>query len=357
MSRGAHAVAAVLTPLTGPIEVRPAADADAGAWDRFVAGHADAAGYHEWAWRGVLERSFGHTSHYLIARRDGRVAGVLPLVEMRSLLFGHFLCSLPFLNYGGVLADSDDVAAALVETARELARTCGVRHLELRHVGRRLPDAPVKQHKVTMLLPLADGMWDRFDRKVRNQIRKAEKSGLVAEEGDRRLLAEFYAVFARNMRDLGTPVYARRFFEEVLAAFPDRTRIVVVRREGVAVAAGLVFRTGARVEVPWASSLREFNSLCPNHALYWHVMQSALAAGCELLDFGRSTPDEGTFRFKQQWGAEARPLHWEYPWLADGRLPDQGPTNPKFQAAIAIWKRCPLWFTNAMGPRIVRAIP
>ena len=188
------------------IVVEAAAPGDAAAWDDFVASRPDAHGYHEWAWRDVLERSFGHPSTYLMARSGGAVTGVLPLVEMRSLLFGHFLTSLPFVNYGGVLATSPEAGQALAEAARNLGRVRGCRHVELRHVDRRFLDLPVRQHKVTMRLPLAAGMWERFDRKVRNQIRKAEKSGLTAERGGGRLLPEFYAVFAHNMRDLGTPV-------------------------------------------------------------------------------------------------------------------------------------------------------
>ena len=122
-------------------------------------------------------------------------------------------------------------------------------------------------------------------------------------------------------------------------------------------AAGVTFKTRDTLEVPWASSTREHNAMCPNHLLYWTAIQSALDDGCRLLDFGRSTPNEGTFHFKKQWGAEAVPLHWEYPWLDRGAIPDQGPTNPKFRTAIAMWKRCPLWLTKMVGPRIGRAIP
>jgi serine/alanine adding enzyme len=335
-------------------ELAPARRAE---WDAFVLSRPDAYGYHEWAWRDVIERSFGHTATYLVARVEGAIRGVLPLVEMKSTLFGHFLTSLPFVNYGGVLADSTATAQALVAAAGDLGRARGCRHVELRHVARQDADLPVRQHKVTMRLPLALGMWDRFDRKVRNQIRKAEKSGLSAERGDRRLLPEFYEVFSRNMRDLGTPVYGRRLFEEVLAAFGDRARIVVVRREGQAIAAALTYRTRAVTEVPWASSLREFNSLCPNHLMYWRAIEWAIEDGCTTFDFGRSTPHEGTYKFKSQWGADPVPLHWEYPFLAGGAVPDQSPANPKFQMAISAWQRCPLWLANAVGPHIVRQIP
>jgi len=208
-----------------------------------------------------------------------------------------------------------------------------------------------------MVMPLQLSMWDKIDRKVRNQIRKAEKSQLVGHRGGAELIPEFYSVFARNMRDLGTPVYARQFFEQVLRAFPDRARIVVVRLKDKPVAAALTYRTNTTVEVPWASSIREFNSLCPNHLLYWTVIQAAVAEGCEALDFGRSTPNEGTYKFKEQWGASPVQLHWEYCLPEGAPLPDQSPKNPKFRFAIAAWKNCPLWLANAIGPRIVKLLP
>ena len=327
------------------------------AWDAYVARHTAATGYHEWRWRGVFERSFGHEPVGLIATRGDRAVGVLPLVYIRGHLFGRTLTSLPFVNYGGVLADDAEAGRALLEAAGTDAahRRCG--HVELRHTGRQFPALPHRDHKVTMRLPIDEGLWTRLDRKVRNQVRKAVKSGLQVDAGGAEHLEAFYAVFARNMRDLGTPVYARRFFAEVLAAFPERARLVVVRLAGRPVAAGLTYRTNGTVEVPWASSVRDYNHLCPNHLLYWTVIETAVADGCTTLDFGRSTPHEGTYRFKAQWGAEPLPLAWEYVLPAGRAIPDQSPANPKFRLAIAAWKRLPLWIANAAGPRIVREIP
>jgi serine/alanine adding enzyme len=292
-----------------------------------------------------------------MARLNGEVCGVLPLVLIKSWLFGRTLTSLPFVNYGGVVADSEPIARALLAEAASVAKTRNASHVELRHTDRVFEDLPCKQHKVSMRLPLRAGMWEVIDRKVRNQIRKAEKSELTVQRGGAELVGEFYTVFARNMRDLGTPVYARALFDNVLQAFPDRARILVVRLKGAPIAAGLTFRTGAMVEVPWASSIREFNNLCPNHLLYWHIIEAAVAEGAEILDFGRSTPNEGTFKFKEQWGAVPVKLHWEYSLTRAGGLPDQSPKNPKFRLMIESWKRCPLWLANAVGPHIVRSIP
>ncbi len=338
------------------VAVATAADRDA--WDAYVRNHPDATGYHVWAWRDVIERTFGHSGFYLIARAgNGDFTGVLPLVEIRSRIFGRTMTSLPFLNYGGVIADSDAAAQALLDFARNLAAARGCRHVELRHFARRFETLPFKQHKVTMRLALAQGIWDRLDRKVRNQIRKAMKSDLMVERGGPNLLPEFYQVFARNMRDLGTPVYTPRLFAEVLRSFPDRARIVIVRLKGAPIAGALTFRSRDIVEVPWASSINDYNALCPNHLLYWSVIEAAVAEGCRTLDFGRSTPNEGTYKFKAQWGAEPVPLHWEYCLMRGDAIPDQSPKNPKLRLFVETWKRLPIRVANLVGPVVVRNIP
>jgi FemAB-related protein (PEP-CTERM system-associated) len=334
---------------------------DATRWGTFVDQHPDATGYHLWAWKGIFERVFGHRTIYLMAERDGVTSGVLPLVAFRSPLFGRFLVSLPFVNYGGVLATDESSANALVARAASLARELRAAHVELRHRSRRFEGLTPKEHKVSMLLPLpsaADTLWAGLDRKVRNQVRKAEKSGLVPDTAGAETLTDFYAVFAHNMRDLGTPVYSRRLFEEVLRAFPDRAHLVIIRETGGGrpVAAGFTWRWRDTVEVPWASSLREFNAMSPNNLLYWTIIQRAIGDGASVLDFGRSTPGEGTFQFKRQWGAEPLPLCWEYD-LIQGDMPDHSPKNAKFSLAIDVWKRLPLAVTNLLGPHIVRSIP
>jgi FemAB-related protein (PEP-CTERM system-associated) len=339
------------------ISVAVATRGDAGAWESYVEARGDAAGYHSWRWRRVFERAFGHECVYLAARQGGLIVGVLPMVQIKSLLFGRTLTSLPFLNYGGVMADAPEIAQALLDAASEQARQRRCSHVELRHTTRQFAGLPCKQHKVAMQLRAADAVWDTLDRKVRNQIRKAEKSGLVVERGGLALVDDFYGVFARNMRDLGTPVYSRRLFEEVLRAFPERAQVHVVRLNGLPIAAGLTYRTKEMVQLPWASSIRSFNALCPNVLLYWDAIQYARDNGAAIFDMGRSTPNEGTFKFKAQWGAQPVPLHWEYQLLTAGQLPNVSPANPKYQFAIALWQKLPLSLTTRVGPMIVRAIP
>ncbi len=333
---------------------------DLSLWEDFVAAHPHATNYHQLGWKTVIERSFGHATRYLMAMNDGVVAGVLPLAILKSRLFGRSVVSLPFLNYGGLLAHDEKVKEGLVSAASQLAINEGAESVELRHsVAHGLGLVP-KHHKVSMMLSLdpdTDTQWKHLDAKVRNQVRKAGKSGLTVQIGGKELLDDFYAMFARNMRDLGTPVYGRVFFETIMDVFPLHTRIFVVKSQETPVAAGLSSMFNEVMEVPWAGSLVEYRSLCPNMLLYWEAIQFGIQHGMKIFDFGRSTPGEGTYRFKTQWGAKASPLVWEYWMKHGGPLPNISPTNAKFALAIKLWKKLPLSVANLLGPPIVRSIP
>lgn len=315
-------------------------------------------------WPLILRAGLRHVPYAVTARRDGQLRGVLPLCLVRSALFGRFLVGLPYLNTGGVLlADGEDAetAAALVDRAVTLAEELDVRHLELRH------EAPVEHPalahqmtgKVHMRLPLpddADALWASFKPKVRNQVRKAEKLGLTVQWGTRDQLDAFYRIFARNMRDLGTPVFSKRLFAAVLSHLPEQAELCLVRRDGEPLAAGLLVHGPGVTEVPSASSLRKYNATNANMLLYWHLLRRALERGQEVFDFGRSTVDSNTFRFKRQWGAIGHPAVWQY-HQRKGSMTEVRPDNPKYQNAIRLWQRLPVWFTRIVGPAIVRGIP
>lgn len=331
-------------------------------WDLFVHSSEKAEAYHCLGWRAVFTESFGHRCYYLAAIDENDTwQGILPLVHMRSKLFGNFLVSLPFVNYGGLLCESEAAAKALLDEAERIRCICGAAFVELRHIERReTGHLPTKQHKVTMLLDLAsstESQWQAFDPKLRNQIRKAQKNGLNFRMGRLELLSDFYEVFARNMRDLGTPVYSKRFFCNVMETFGDSTAIGAVYHDGKIVAAGLAVWFAGKIEIPWASSIKDYKSLCPNHMLYWELMQFAIARGFTEFDFGRSTPDEGTYNFKKQWGAKPIQLNWQYLMEAGVDIPELNPRNSKYRMAIRAWQRLPVPITKALGPWIVRSIP
>jgi serine/alanine adding enzyme len=336
-------------------------DSQTSAWDSFVHSVGDATPYHQFNWKTVITTSFGHPCHYLGAvDNNGDWQGVLPLVHMRSKLFGNFLISVPFVNYGGLIYKNDLAKELLLDEAERLRISLGATHVELRHAGRSLRGIKTRQNKVSMLLDLApdvDSQWRCFNAKLRNQIRKAEKSGLQFMVGRLELLDGFYAVFARNMRDLGTPVYGKSFFRNILEVFPDSTRIFAVYHETRMIAAGIGSWFKDTLEIPWASSISDYKMLCPNNMLYWEAIRFAIGKGFKKLDFGRSTPDQGTYYFKKQWGAQPVQLYWQY--LMDGHttMPDLSPSNPRYQAAIRIWQRLPLPATRVLGPMIVRNIP
>lgn len=331
------------------------------AWEQFVQNHPGACVYHAAAWRSLINKVFGHAGYYLMAKDpEGQVKGVLPLVYMKSSLFGRFLTSIPFFNYGGVLSESTNARDALLDAAAETARRLEATHIELRQVAPLETSWPVRSHKVSMRLELPQRYEDllkSFPSKLRSQVRRGEREGMTNKHGGLELLDDFYQVFARNMRDLGTPVYGKEFFREILQAFSKEARICVAYLADRPVAAGFVIGFRQTLEIPWASSDHRYTRLAPNMALYNAVLQYACTEGYGEFDFGRSTVNSGSHRFKEQWGAKPLKLYWYY-WLSKGtKPPELNPQNPRYQLAIRMWQYLPVPVTQLVGPAIVKYLP
>lgn len=308
-----------------------------------------------------MAKAFGHPTFYNMALdENGAVQGVLPLVFLRSRLFGSFLVSLPYLNYGGLVASSPAAMALLLEEAGRCARALGSRHVELRHVAGLQLDWPKKDHKVSMRLALParfEDLMKAFPPKLRSQIRRGEKEGMTVHVGGLERLDDFYRVFSRNMRDLGTPVYEKDFFKEILSTFPKDARLCCVYLQDQVLAAGFLYGFREIIEIPWAASDRRYARMAPNMMLYGSVLRYACEQGYQVFDFGRSSKGSGTYRFKEQWGARPVQLHWHY-WLHSGdRLPELNPQNPKYALAIRIWQHLPVPVATFIGPRVAKYLP
>lgn len=340
------------------IELTREAPAD---WDAYVERHAAGTAYHRGAAVAIGAEAFGLWTAYLTARdAGGAVVGVLPLVEQASLLFGRYLLSLPFVTYGGILADSPAAEHALTARAAELGTERRARHVELRHRSALSIDLAQRLDKVSMVLDLPDStaaLYKGFGSKLRSQIKRAEREQPEVLWGGAELLDDFYAVFARSMRDLGTPVYSRGFFDVVCRALGPLLSVLVVRARQEARAAAIVIRHRHGIEVPWAAATPEAKRMALNMRMYAEMLELAVREGAAQFDFGRSSVDSGTYRFKAQWGAKPLQLHWHY-WLRDGGEPPRlNASNPKYALASALWRRLPLLGANLLGPRIARNLP
>lgn len=332
---------------------------ESSAWDAYVESHADGTFYHRSAWRSVISDVFGKQTHYLAAKRDGEFEGALPLVRLRSVVFGDFLVSLPYVTYGGIVSDNEEACAALFDAAGDLAGRLGVRHVELRHTAD-LGNWAKRTDKVTMKLELTgdpDTLFKQIGAKRRSQIKRPIREGVEATIGGAEQVEAFYEVFSRKYRDLGVPVYPLSWFRRVVTEFGDASRVFVVRLGEQVVAASIVFGYKNVVEVPWAASLRSADRFGVNMFLYWQMLEWAEKEGFQAFDFGRCTEGSGTWRFKKQWGAEQVPLYWHY-WLRDGQeVPRLNADNPRFSAAVSMWRRLPVWMANRIGPQIVKNLP
>lgn len=316
--------------------------------------------YHLYEWKHVNERAFGHRTFYLAARRSRQITGILPLVLVESRLFGRILCSLPFVNYGGACASDTETAGALIDAAIELANQHRADYLELRCAQAAPTDLPASLRKISMTIPLAadpDVLWNGFTSKHRKNVKRAYKNELVVKKGGVELLPVFYALMEQSWRSLGTPLYARSYFELVLRTFPESSSVFVCHRGEEPVAVALTGYCNGIVEGLWAGGGALARQLDANYVLYWEMIRDACLRGCHSFHLGRSTADSGGEEFKRKWNAEAQQLYWYFHRPGGGAMPALNVDNPKYRLAISAWRRLPLWTTRLIGPLLARSIP
>jgi serine/alanine adding enzyme len=332
-------------------------------WDEFVRAQSDWTHFHLYGWRTVIERVFRHECIYLGARdpSSGRLVAVLPLVRVRSLIFGHFLVSMPFVNYGGPLGSHEGVRALALE-ATNVARRSGVRLLELRSRAELPLDLPVSHRKLTVVLDLptdSKTLFASLPSKLRSQIKRPKKDGVVVRIGLDQL-APFHSVFSHHMRDLGTPAQSKAFFQAIADVFPNDVRFAVAYHGETPIACGCGFLWNNEFEITWASALRSHNAMSPNMLVYWELMEHVVGAGVRVFNFGRCTRGTGTHRFKMQWGGREEALWWYQRAknaTTDAEAATPSPDHGIFAMATRVWQRLPVPVATRLGPPIVRFIP
>jgi FemAB-related protein (PEP-CTERM system-associated) len=331
--------------------------ADRVRWDEFVLRCPAATFFHRAGWQEVIERAFGHRTHFLLAEAGGRIEGVLPLAQVRSLLFGHSLAGLPFCVYGGAAADTDRARIALDQEAVALAERLQVDHLELRLRTRSHEEWPAKDLYVTFrrnIDPDLEKNLNAIPRKQRAMVRKGLKAGLttvVDSETNR-----FYRAYSESVHRLGTPVFSRRYFEILRAVFAQDTEILTVTRGDDIVASVLSFYFRDEILPYYGGGTALAREVAGNDLMYWEVMRRACERGVRVFDFGRSKRGTGAYDFKRNWGFEATPLHYEYHLVKAHAIPDHNPLNPKYRAFIGMWKKLPLALANRLGPCLVKSL-
>ncbi len=340
------------------VAVRPFQAGDERPWDKFVHAHADGTFFHLSGWKRVIERAFGHRTHYLIAERGHVVTGVLPLTHVKSLLFGSSLISNAFGVQGGPIAEDAESLQRLEAEAVKLMDAIAVPVLELRGFSTTRADWPTKKDLYVSFRRPIDPSVDRnlksIPRKQRAMIRKGIGNNLQSEIDDD--IDRLYGIYCESVHNLGTPVFSESYFRILREEFRTSSNIVSITLNGRAVASVLSFYFRDEVLPFYGGGMRSARALAANDFMYWEVMRRACEQGYRFFDFGRSKIGTGSYAFKRNWGFQPTPLVYQYCLAAGHRMPDLNPLNPKFRVLSSVWKRLPLAVATRLGPMIVRGI-
>lgn len=329
---------------------------DAAEWDRFVETCPEATFFHRSGWKNIMENVFGHETFFLSAQSEDGIEGVLPLGRIRSSLFGDSLISVPFGVYGGVAALTERARELLLDEAVKLASAKGVDYLELRN---RTPvrDWPAKELYVTFrkeILPDPDDNMKAIPRKQRAMVRKGLKAGLESTLDDD--VDRFFMAYATSVRNLGTPVYPKKYYGALLETFRDDCEIMTVTKDGRTVASVMTFYFRDEVVPYYGGGTGESRPLKANDFMYWELLRRSAERGYRVFDYGRSKLGTGSFSFKKNWGFEPEPLPYQYYLVNATEVPNVSPTNPKYQFFVRAWQRLPLRASIFLGPWVSRHI-
>jgi FemAB-related protein (PEP-CTERM system-associated) len=330
------------------------------AWDRFVAAMPGATFFHRAGWAKVIETAFGHASHFSFTERDGAITGVLPLGRVKTMLFGDTLISVPFCVYGGPVAADTESEAALIAHAESLLRRTGASALELRHMTEQpameewieRPDLYVTFRKT--IEADHERNMKAIPRKQRAMVRKGIQNGLTSVSN--RNADALHPIYAASVRNLGTPVFSRRYFRILMDVFREDADIVTILDQDAPIASVMNFYFRDEVLPYYGGGTMAARGRAGNDFLYWETMRRAADRGCTLFDFGRSKIGTGSYSFKHNWGFEPAKLHYRFRLKPGESIPEHNPLNPKYRMFIAAWKRLPLPVANAVGPFIVRGL-
>jgi FemAB-related protein (PEP-CTERM system-associated) len=356
---GMHPLPSVFTS-TLPVRVLPLGERDSEEWDRFVLFHPRGTFFHQLAWKRVMEKTYGYKPYYFCARRGERITGIAPTFLVSSWITGRRLISLPFAVYGGVCAEDLESEQALVTELEQLAAKLDVEYLELRNRQGciRTGYHPVVRY-ATFTMPITadtEAIYGAFPKDIRYMIRKAEKAGLRVQRGFDQL-DDFYRLMTINLRRLGTPMFPRALFENLIREYPGQIDLSLVYSGDSPIAGGMSFFFREWMQPYYVGSQEEAKALAANNFLWWELIKLAARTGRTTFDFGRSKKDSGNYAFKKKWNPRIESLDYELKLFRRTEVPDFSPANPKFEFATNVWKKLPVGLTRMIGPRLVRWYP
>ena len=331
------------------------------AWDSYVYESDASTFYHQIGWRNVVLKTYGHKPRYLVARGDdGGIVGVLPMFLMESRVFGRKLVSVPFAPYGGVCADDAGVGRALVDEGKRVAREERVDYFEIRSFENSdFRNCVTNDDYLTFIIDLGQGVervWKDMRKDKKKGVKKAKKSNLGVEWSDE-TVDDFYNIYTKNMRDLGTPVHSSTFFQNILLEFPKNVKILNIKYGGVVICSKFLLYYKNIVISMWGSTLGKYRKYHPYDLANWEAIVESHAEGYRYFDFGRCLKNSGVFEYKMGWRGEQKPLFYQFYLAGGGTPPDFTQTNPKRKVFARVWRKLPLSITRMVGHTMRRDFP
>lgn len=345
-------------------------------WNNLVERNPFASAYHLWEWGEVLCSTYGYQRYYLATTKNNDITGVLPLIHVKSKLFGNRLISLPFCEYGGLLLDvglkneeTSQIVEALLDATDNLARTVGVEYVEIRSPGISVTRDSLYvqgydnfQRYVTFgvdLLKELEDLWSNLHKKTRNAVRKAMKSQVDVEDvREVEQLKAYYRLYLETQKRHGSPPHGYKFFKKLYDVFhvKGKLHVLLAAYRGEPIGGIIVFHHNQTIF--WWNNVTDtkHRTLNPTNLLLWNTIEWGVKNGYRTLDLGRTRKKTTIYRFKSGWAGQEMYLQ-DYVHFLDSEkreLPD--PEQRRYEYLSKVWSFIPISLAKKIGPKILSGI-
>lgn len=329
-------------------------------WDSYVSTNEYSTPQQLAAWKTIFENVYKSKSHFLMVEEHGKVMGVLPLLQIKSLIAGNYVTSMP----GGLLANDDDAANLLLERAKQIVETHHAKYLILRDGRRKWEFSDLltdEEHLnlIVLIQPDLEEIKSSMKKRTRHLVNRSLDNGLNASH-EWNLLDDFYPVYSLAMRQIGTPTLGRFFFENIASFIPQNIHLITISHQGEILGGGYIAPLKDSIHCLWSGLLRENYDLLISHFLYWEVIKFAHQHGYENVNLGRCRKDSGLFVFKEGFGGRVQPLYQQVYLNGINELPPVGAEmedDLKYRVFTTAWRLMPHKITEILGPKIRKIMP
>jgi len=269
-------------------------------------------------WATVLKEGLGSEVVSYVLRKDGKIILALPGIILNFKILKMFYSNIPYGEFVGEM----EYFHQFVELLEAHLREEGIHCIRIgKEYQTQFPELKGYQKELayTHLLDVSqmteDILWKNYKKRVRRDVRKAEKSGITIHEPAH--LQEIDSLFNLYLQTMKRNEAYNVWTKQTLYAIYHRLvqkgggKILLAKLQDEIIAGIILIFSPETTYYFFAASDQKYLSLCPNDLLVHRGISLTIQDERKFFDFMTSQEEDvALMNFKEKWGAEKHPFYF-----------------------------------------------